>query len=294
MPQFYKSFLLPILLFMGFSHALLAQTKWVQGNVIIDNSDEIAEGVVVSNKRTNHSTKTNFAGIFFIQAQENDTLLIRSDWYENRNIILKPALFNKSEIVIHLSVKTIHLKEAIIAKKLTGVLEKDVTGGKKEDDLTRLYKILNVNPDINPIKDTAALKTGLFNGDIRLTGLDVGRLYDAFSGNLRKRKAAMEYETQNYNVAQIRSYFGDQYFQLELNIPKYKINEFIVTALSNTNNIHQLKQPNYFTIQEILKNYSKKYLDDLFKLRINKDYEDNRIKEQELYLNVPLDSIPKD
>lgn len=294
MPLFFKKFLLPFLFFIGFSNGLTAQIKWVQGNVIIDNSDEIAEGVVVTNKRTKHSTKTNFAGIFFIQAQANDTLLIRSDWYENRNIILKPALFNKSEIVIHLGIKTIHLKEAIISKKLTGVLEKDVTGGKKEDDLTRLYKILNVNPDINPIKDTTGLKTGLFNGDIRLTGIDVGRLYDVFSGDLRKRKAAMEYETQNYNVAKIRSYFGDQYFQIELNIPKYKINEFIVTALSNTNNIHQLKQPNYFIIQDILKDYSKKYLDDLFKLRINKEYEDSRIKEQDLYLNIPLDSIPKD
>jgi len=293
MPHYLKSFLLPFLFIIGFSDNVFAQTKWVQGNVIIDNSDDIAEGVVISNKRTKHSTRTNFAGVFFIQAQLNDTLQIRSDWYENRNIILKSTLFSKSEIVIHLSVKTIHLKEALISKKLTGILEKDVTGGKKQDDLTRLYKILNVNPDINPIKDTAGIKAGLLNGDIRLTGLDIGRLYDAFSGDLRKRKAAMDYEIQTSNVAQIRSYFGDKYFQLELDIPKYKINEFIITALSNTNNVNQLKQPNYFTIQEILKSYSKKYLGDLFKLRINKEYEENRIKEQDKYLNVPLDSIPK-
>ena len=294
MPQFFKKILLPLIILIGFSSQLSAQIKWIQGNVIIDNSEEIAEGVVVYNKRTKHSTKTNFAGIFFIQAQVNDTLLIRSDWYENRNINLSPTLFNKSEIVIHLSIKTINLREAIISKKLTGILEKDVTAGKKEDDLTRLYKILNVNPDVNPIKDTTGLKAGLFNGDIRLTGLDVGRLYDVFSGDLRKRKAAMDYEIQHFNISQIRSYYGDKFFQIELNIPKYKIDEFILTALTNTNNLQQLKQPNYFTLQEILKTYSTKYLEDLFKLRINKEYEENLQKKQDEYLNVPLDSIPKD
>lgn len=293
MPQIFRNFLLPFLFIIGLNCTINAQSKWIQGNIIIDNSDDIAEGVLVSNKRTKHSSKTNFAGIFFINAQLNDTLQIRSDWYENRNIILSKNLFDKTEIVIHLSVKTINLKEVLISKKLTGILEKDVTGGKKEDEVTRLYKLLNINPDINPIKDTSAIKAGLFSGDIRINGADIGRIYDALSGNTKKRRAAMEYEVKNYNISQIRSYFGDKYFQLELNIPQYKINEFIFTTLNNTNNLHQLKNPNYFSLQEILKSYSSKYLEDLFKLRINKEYED-KLNVIESYENIPLDSIPKE
>lgn len=276
---------------------LSAQTKWVQGNIIIDHSDEKAEGVYVTNKRTKFTTKSNFLGIFFIQAQVNDTLQIRSDWYENRNIILRPNLFKKEAIVVHLAIETINLQEALITKKLTGILEKDVVFGKKEDDLTRLYKILNVNPDINPLKDTSALSAGLLGGDISLTRLDVGRLYDIFTGDLRKRKALLDYESQAAQIARIRAYYGDNYFKSELDIPSYKINEFIITALTNTQNLYQLKDPNYFSLLAVLNNYSSKYLDDLFKSRINKDYEQepkkNKYEEMELYINVPLDSIPK-
>lgn len=280
-----------ILLLIG--TLLFAQQKWIIGNIIIDNSEEVAEGIYVTNKRTKHTTKSNFTGTFFIQAQVNDTLMFRSDWYENRNIILKPSLFQKQQIVVHLTLQNINLKEALIAKKLTGILEKDVQFGKKEDDVTRLYRMLNVNPDINPIKDTSKLKAGLFNGDISLTRMDVGRIYDVFSGNLRKRKALLEYESQAAHIAQIRSYYGDNYFKLELNIPAYKINEFILAALNNTNNQHQIANPNYFQLQNIFKDYSKKYIEELFKNRINREYVEPE-NQRDLYIGVPLDSIPRD
>ncbi len=283
-----------LVLFLGLiSSETYAQIKWVQGNIIIDHTDEKAEGVYITNKRTNYTTKSNFTGVFFIQAKVNDTLQIRSEWYENKNLILKYHLFNKDEIVIHLGIQTVNLSEALISKKLTGILEKDVVLGKKEDDVTRLYRLLNVNPDINPIKDTSALKAGLFNGDISLTRMDVGRIYDAFSGGLRKRKAVFDFESQSYQIKQIRAYFGDKYFKLELNIPSFKIDEFIITALTNTNNIHQLKDPNYFYLQNILKDYSTKYMEDLFKDRMTKKYIEE-IDESQLYIGVPLDSIPSD
>ncbi|HEY4540573.1 MAG TPA: hypothetical protein VIG94_11280 [Faecalibacter sp.] len=283
-----------LVLFFGLiSSETYAQIKWVQGNIIIDHTDEKAEGVYITNKRTNYTTKSNFTGVFFIQAKVNDTLQIRSEWYENKNLILRPHLFNKDEIVIHLGIQTVNLSEALISKKLTGILEKDVVLGKKEDDVTRLYRLLNVNPDINPIKDTSALKAGLFNGDISLTRMDVGRIYDAFSGGLRKRKAVFDFESQSYQIKQIRAYFGDKYFKLELNIPSFKIDEFIITALTNSNNIHQLKNPNYFYLQNILKDYSTKYMEDLFKDRITKKYIEE-IDESQLYIGVPLDSIPSD
>lgn len=280
-----------LLLLMG--QLLFAQQKWVVGNIIIDNSDEVAEGIYVTNKRTKHTTKSNFTGTFFIQAQVNDTLIFRSDWYENRNVILKPNLFRKEQIVVHLTLQNINLKEALIAKKLTGILEKDVQFGKKEDDVTRLYRMLNVNPDVNQIKDTSNLKAGLFDGDITLTRLDVGRIYDVFSGSLRKRKALLEYESQAAHISQIRSYYGDNYFKIDLNIPSYKINEFILAALNNTNNQDQIKNPNYFQLQTIFKDYSKKYLEELFKNRINREYVEPT-DQRELFIGVPLDSIPRD
>ncbi|MCA4808937.1 hypothetical protein IF128_04095 [Empedobacter stercoris] len=247
-----------------FSQFIFGQEKWIQGNIIIDDSDDTAEGIYVTNLRTNHTTISNFTGTFLIQAQVNDTLKIQSDWYENRLIILKPNLFSKPTIVVHLAVQTIQLNTAFIGQKLTGILEKDVKNGKKQDVVTNLYKSLGVNPDIKPIKDTSALRAGLLDGDISLTRLDIGRLYDVFTGKAKQRKALIDYESKYDKITKIKNYFGEDYFINDLKIPKFKIRDFIDNALTNTESKIELNDVNYFKLLQLFNSYSKIYLDFLY------------------------------
>ena len=106
-----------------------------------------------------------------------------------------------------------------------------------------------------------------------------------------------DYESQIAQISRIRAYYGDNYFKIDLDIPSHKINEFILTALVNTNSINQLNEPNYFSLMSIFSGYSKKYLDDLFKDKLLKDYKKepfkNKYEQEELYIGIPLDSIPK-
>ncbi len=252
------------ILILLFSTFIFAQEKWVQGNIIIDDSDDTAEGIYITNLRTNHTTISNFTGTFLIQAKVNDTLKIQSDWYENRLIILRPNLFNKQSIVVHLAVQTIQLNTAFIGPKLTGILEKDVKNGKKVDVVTKLYKSLGVNPDLKPIKDTSSLKAGLLSGDITLTRLDIGRLYDVFSGKAKQRKALIDYEDKFDKITKIKNYFGEDYFTKDLQIPKFKIRDFIENALTNTGSTIELNDVNYFKLLQLFNSYSKIYLDYLY------------------------------
>ncbi|WP_314241225.1 hypothetical protein [Empedobacter tilapiae] len=252
------------ILILLFSTFIFAQEKWVQGNIIIDDSDDTAEGIYITNLRTNHTTISNFTGTFLIQAKVNDTLKIQSDWYENRLIILRPNLFNKQSIVVHLAVQTIQLNTAFIGPKLTGILEKDVKNGKKVDVVTKLYKSLGVNPDLKPIKDTSSLKAGLLSGDISLTRLDIGRLYDVFSGKAKQRKALIDYEDKFDKITKIKNYFGEDYFTKDLQIPKFKIRDFIENALTNTGSTIELNDVNYFKLLQLFNSYSKIYLDYLY------------------------------
>ncbi|WP_225542340.1 hypothetical protein [Empedobacter stercoris] len=252
------------ILILLFSQFIFGQEKWIQGNIIIDDSDDTAEGIYVTNLRTNHTTISNFTGTFLIQAQVNDTLKIQSDWYENRLIILKPNLFSKPTIVVHLAVQTIQLNTAFIGQKLTGILEKDVKNGKKQDVVTNLYKSLGVNPDIKPIKDTSALRAGLLDGDISLTRLDIGRLYDVFTGKAKQRKALIDYESKYDKITKIKNYFGEDYFINDLKIPKFKIRDFIDNALKNTESKIELNDVNYFKLLQLFNSYSKIYLDFLY------------------------------
>ena len=252
------------ILILLLSNFIFAQEKWIQGNIIIDDSDDTAEGVYVTNLRTNHTTLSNFTGTFLIQAKVNDTLKIQSDWYENRLIILRPNLFNKQTIVVHLAVQTIQLNTAYIGQKLTGILEKDVKNGKKADVVTKLYKSLGVNPDIKPIKDTSSLKAGFLSGDITLTRLDIGRIYDVFSGKAKQRKALLDYEDKYDKITKIKNYFGEDYFTNDLKIPKFKIRDFIDNALTNTESKIELNDVNYFKLLQLFNSYSKIYLDFLY------------------------------
>lgn len=252
------------ILILLLSNFIFAQEKWIQGNIIIDDSDDTAEGVYVTNLRTNHTTISNFTGTFLIQAKVNDTLKIQSDWYENRLIILRPNLFNKQTIVVHLAVQTIQLNTAYIGQKLTGILEKDVKNGKKADVVTKLYKSLGVNPDIKPIKDTSSLKAGFLSGDITLTRLDIGRIYDVFSGKAKQRKALLDYEDKYDKITKIKNYFGEDYFTNDLKIPKFKIRDFIENALTNTEYKIELNDVNYFKLLQLFNSYSKIYLDFLY------------------------------
>jgi len=247
-----------------FSPLVFAQEKWIQGNIIIDNSEDTAEGIYVTNLRTKHTTISNFTGTFFIEAKVNDTLKIQSDWYENRSIILKPNLFNKTSIIVHLAVETIQLQTALIGQKLTGILEKDTKNGKKQDVITNLYKSLGVNPDLKPIKDTSSIKAGLFSGDITLTRLDVGRLYDVFSGKAKQRKALIDYEDRYDKITKIKNYFGEDYFTKDLKIPSFKVRDFINNALANNGNNMQLNDVNYFKLLQLFNSYSKVYLGYLY------------------------------
>lgn len=247
-----------------FSPLIFAQEKWIQGNIIIDNSEDTAEGIYVTNLRTKHTTISNFTGTFFIEAKVNDTLKIQSDWYENRSIILKPNLFNKTSIIVHLAVETIQLQTALIGQKLTGILEKDTKNGKKQDVITNLYKSLGVNPDLKPIKDTSSIKAGLFSGDITLTRLDVGRLYDVFSGKAKQRKALIDYEDRYDKITKIKNYFGEDYFTKDLKIPSFKVRDFINNALANNGNNMQLNDVNYFKLLQLFNSYSKVYLGYLY------------------------------
>lgn len=237
---------------------------WLHGNIILDPDGEVAEGVYVTNLRTKQMVISNFAGNFSIQANTDDVLEFKSDYYENRKIKITQEIFDKSKFVVHLNIDVIELQEALISANLTGILTKDVTAGKRHDDITLLYKKLGVNPDINPTKDTSALKAGFLGGDISLTRLDVGRIFDALSGDLRRRKSTMEYETNSDKYTSIRKYFGDDYFTNDLKIPKHKINNFIQYTFTTSGMDRDFENRNFLRIMETMNRYSQLYR-NLFK-----------------------------
>lgn len=238
----------------------LSQDKLIKGRIIIDLEDASAEGIYITNSRTQLTSITDITGSFAIQAAAGDSLLIRSSFYESRRFYLKESLLGKELLTIHLNMQPVVLDEAVIAAKLTGILDKDAKYSSAPDPVAELYAEMGVNPDIKPRRDATDFSMWK---DVSPLHLNVEKLADVISGDLRRRQNLFAYEDKETILTEIREYFGDDYFILDLNIPQEKIREFIFFAYETTFIAEHHKVSNYFRIMEELNKVRPIYLDRL-------------------------------
>lgn len=236
---------------------IFAQEKLLKGRIVIDLDDSSPEGIYITNSRTKFTSITDITGSFAIHAEAGDSLLIRSAFYESRRFYLHPNLMNKELLTIHLNMQPIALEEAVITAKLTGILEKDAKYSSKHDPVKELYEELGINPDVKPRRDATDFTMWK---DISPLHLNVEKLVDVISGNLRRRQNLFNYEDKEAVLVEIREYFGDDYFTQDLDIPHEKIREFIFFAYETTLVPQHHKVHNYFKIMEELNKVREIYL----------------------------------
>lgn len=242
-----------------------AQEKFINARIIIDLDEASAEGIYITNSRTKITAITDLTGSFSMRAQVGDSLLIRSTFYEARRFYLSKNLLDKELISIHLNLQPIILGEAIITQKLTGYLEQDVKYSSKTDAIEKLYDELGVNPDASKLRDSTNFTMWK---DVTPFSLNVEKLYEAFSGDLRRRKNLYQYEGREYIIENIHQYFGDDYFINDLKIPKEKIREFIFYAYSTSLIPSYYSNGNYLTIMTELSKIAPIYITRLNKWNV--------------------------
>lgn len=239
---------------------IFAQEKLMIGRIIIDLDDSSPEGIYITNSRTKFTSITDITGSFAIHAAAGDSLLIRSAFYESRKFYLKESLLDNELLTIHLNMQPIALDEAVITTKLTGILEKDAKYSSKHDPVAELYKELGVNPDVKPRRDATNFTMWK---DVSPLHLNVEKLADIISGDLRRRQNLFAYEDKEAALTEIREYFGDNYFTQDLDIPHEKIREFIFFAYETSFISQYHRVNNYFKIMEELNKVREVYLQRL-------------------------------
>lgn len=251
------SLLIILLISTFFVHA---QENIINGRIIIDIEDDFGEGIYITNTRTNLTTITDATGSFKIKAQANDVLLIQSINYENRKFTITETLLGRELITIHLNLQAIVLDEAIITQKLTGFLDKDAKYSSKMDNIDKLYKEMGIDKDVVSIRDTTDFQ---FGKDISLLHLNVEKMMDTFTGDLRRRKNLYAFEGRESKINEIKNYYGINYFTDDLNIPEEKINDFILYAYGNSNVSQLYDDKNYLSIMIELHKLAPQYLNRL-------------------------------
>src|SRR5690606_5714514 len=249
-----------LLLILTFSIQCQAQEKTINAVIIIDLNEASPEGIYITNSRTKTSTVTDLTGSFSILAQAGDSLLIQSAFYESRRFYLTENLMKKDFINIHLNIQPIALDVAVISNKLTGYLDIDAKYKPGKDPIADLYKELGVNPDASKLRDSTDFTMWQ---DVSPFHLNVEKLYDVFSGDLRRRQNLYAFEGKESRILHIREYFGDEYFMGELDIPKEKIREFIFYSYESSQIPIYYENKNFLNIMTELGKMAPIYLSRL-------------------------------
>ncbi len=249
-----------ILFLLGFFVQLSAQEKNINGVIIIDLDDASPEGIYITNSRTKLTAITDLTGSFSLKAEAGDSLLIRSAFYESRRFYLTENLMKNDFINIHLNLQPIVLDEAIITQPLTGYLDKDAKYDPRKDVVAKLYKELGVNPDASKLRDSSDFK---FGQGYSITGVDVEKFYDYFSGDLRRRQNLYAFEGREARIQNIMEFFGETYFIEDLKIPKEKIREFVFYSFETSQIPSYYENGNFLNIMTELSKIAPVYISRL-------------------------------
>lgn len=98
-----------------FGQIILAQEKRINGKV--QSEGVLLNDVEIINSHTKNSVKTNKDGAFSILANPNDELIVYSENYLVKKMILSENDFIKDELVIQIAKKPIELKEVEVKKE---------------------------------------------------------------------------------------------------------------------------------------------------------------------------------
>ncbi|HAD79514.1 MAG TPA: hypothetical protein DCF99_09050, partial [Flavobacteriaceae bacterium] len=105
-------------LFIISSTYLQAQSTLITGKIIVDDAEEVIdlEGTSIENLTTKAKTKTNNVGLFSINVNLNDELIIKHTGIEERRLKVSETMITKGFVTIHVNIEVIELKEANISK----------------------------------------------------------------------------------------------------------------------------------------------------------------------------------
>ena len=198
----------------------------IKGKIINDSLS--VENIHIINKTSGRVTISNTYGEFQISVKENDTLFISSIQFENKDIIITPAIIKNKVLSIVLFPKTIKLKEVIIKNHhLSGNLKTDVTTTKIENVVDQfILDLPNAGRIPIPAIDSLDVQWGL------TISVNFDALYRRINGDFKSLKKLQNLKKEDQILKKIRQSVTDNYFIESLKIPKDYISNFLYYTVS--------------------------------------------------------------
>ncbi len=222
------------------------ERKSIKGKVFLNEYEESVSGIYVKNKTTRYTTLTDITGNFLIPAKKGDTLVFKAYNIQDRSIIITPTMEQKGEMNIHLDVKVRNLPTVYFTPfKTYGTLELDVKRIPMMNEANKLLARLgNLFPAQKMDGSTDVESETAKQSTVKI-GID--GIFDAISGDARRKERLSEYEEQVNAIKNMREYFGDDYF-VGIGLDKEDIDEFILYTYLNHDVKFFYEHRNYFQV----------------------------------------------
>lgn len=239
--------------FMLLFFATCFQAQIFNGEILInDYSNFYLNQVFVTNLNTHKTVLSNIYGSFSIEAKTGDVIRFTSIVTDRKDFVISDKNFQNSNNIIELKVAYHDIEEVVITNfKPSGNLRKDLahlkTSNKKEQIRKAVGLPLPKGDGTSPENQIAALKDG------GLT-FSVEAIYDALSGERKKKERLYAYEKMKISIANIKSYYGVEYFT-NLRIPVNLIDNFLQFVYSSDNLIQYLDNKNMESISIYIEKY---------------------------------------
>jgi len=202
---------------------VFGQVKIITGSVMIDNVDDLPRsGIRIDNLRSYSKTYTNQEGNYSIPVMIGDTIEFSAGYLVPRKIIISENIYKKAVLQVHLDVETVELNEAVIGK-----LDKNLQNNLRyrRDLKGEIYNNIGLDQrlrDLEPKKDISKFKVMDVLSPVRMIG--------HVNGYYKKQRRIQQFERNQNILNEIINFFPDEYFMETLNLPDYKVQEFLMYA----------------------------------------------------------------
>lgn len=244
-----KNYLILILLIV----TSLANAQTIHGKVQFDDTyynEDYLQAIKIINQRTSASTLTDTSGTFEIDAEMGDKLILTSININKRIISVSEKSF-QTDFIIFVEPNIIQLGEARF-----GYLNKELEKNKlqTQEQINTLYKNMGIDPElryIEPKKDVSKFRASDLKNPLRL--------YEHFTGKNKEARKLRKYEDKANMLQHVEDLFDKEFYTIELQLPDYKIKEFIRWVNSKQDLSLMLRQSTTEMIKDVLYQRSFEY-----------------------------------
>ena len=221
-----------LLLLLPMSY-LTAQTKLLKGRVTA-RSGEVT-GVTVQNLTSRRATITDVDGNFTIRAATGDTLVFSAVQFKRKQVPVTDALFATAFVVVPLEEFVNELKEVVVQPfGLSGDLGKDLDGLQLQNEVSAVALGLPNAGKAHPTQSERLLAEAnggawsLGAGAVGAgTGIPINPIINAITGRTKRLKNRVKVDRTYARTQNVRREVTDSIFEVELQIPKTKIADFM-------------------------------------------------------------------